>query len=111
MEGATGWVVGAGAAWSPEPCEGVSSDAVSGVPTTGLVTMGAGAVGMSTVHEAIALNAMGARVCGLSLISNQAAGISPDPLDHAEVIAVGKQAAARLTQLVLTFCGRLAAES
>lgn len=75
-----------------------------------LRTLGADAVGMSTVHEAIALNAMGAEVAGLSLITNLAAGISPVPLAHDEVVAAGKQAAATLTRLVTDFCKRLGAE-
>lgn len=69
--------------------------------------LGADAVGMSTVHEAIALNAMGAEVAGLSLITNLAAGISPVKLSHAEVVAAGVQAAATLTALVTEFCRRL----
>lgn len=72
-----------------------------------LKSLGADAVGMSTVHEAIALNAMGARVCGLSLISNLAAGISEQPLSHDEVMAEGAKAAAALTSLVSEFCRRL----
>jgi purine-nucleoside phosphorylase len=73
-----------------------------------LRTLGADAVGMSTVHEAMALNAMGAEVAGLSLITNLAAGISPTPLAHDEVVAAGKQAATQLTSLVTDFCRRLA---
>jgi len=72
-----------------------------------LKTLGADAVGMSTVHEAIALGAMGARVAGLSLISNLAAGIADAPLSHAEVIEAGRKAAATLTALVAAFCQRL----
>ncbi|MBP8298732.1 MAG: purine-nucleoside phosphorylase [Planctomycetes bacterium] len=72
-----------------------------------LKTLGADAVGMSTVHEAIALNAMGAEVAGLSLITNLAAGISDTPLSHDEVVAAGKQAATTLTALVTDFCRRL----
>ncbi|HEB52725.1 MAG TPA: purine-nucleoside phosphorylase [bacterium] len=72
-----------------------------------LRALGADAVGMSTVHEAIALNAMGAEVCGLSLISNLAAGISAQPLSHDEVIATGAAAAATMTQVVAEFCRRL----
>lgn len=74
-----------------------------------LKALGADAVGMSTVHEAIALNAMGARLCGLSLISNLAAGISEQPLSHQEVMDEGKKAAAALTALVSEFCRRLSA--
>jgi purine-nucleoside phosphorylase len=72
-----------------------------------LRTLGADAVGMSTVHEAIALNAMGAEVAGLSLVTNLAAGISPQPLAHDEVVAAGVQAGAVLTALVQDFCRRL----
>lgn len=74
-----------------------------------LKTLGADAVGMSTVHEAIALNAMGAEVVGLSLVTNLAAGISPVPLAHDEVVAAGKQASAALTALVTEFCRKLGA--
>lgn len=72
-----------------------------------LKALGADAVGMSTVHEAIALHAMGARVAGMSLISNLAAGISEQPLSHQEVMEEGRKAAAILTALVAEFCRRL----
>jgi purine-nucleoside phosphorylase len=71
--------------------------------------LGASAVGMSTVPEAIALNAMGARVAGISLISNLAAGIAPHPLSHDEVVRAGRQAEGRLRALVTAFCRSLAA--
>jgi purine-nucleoside phosphorylase len=74
-----------------------------------LKRLGADAVGMSTVHEAIALHAMGAEVAGLSLVTNLAAGISTTPLAHDEVVAAGNQAAAALTTLVSEFCRRLGA--
>lgn len=47
--------------------------------------LGADAVGMSTACEAIAANHMGMRICGVSCISNMAAGISKKPLSHKEV--------------------------
>ena len=48
-------------------------------------TFGADAVGMSTACEAIAANHMGMKICGISCISNLAAGISKTPLTHKEV--------------------------
>lgn len=74
-----------------------------------LQSLGADAVGMSTVHEAMALNAMGAGVVGLSLVTNLAAGIADQVLSHDEVVAAGAQAATTLTDLVTEFCRRLAA--
>ncbi|HEY2408407.1 MAG TPA: purine-nucleoside phosphorylase [Polyangiaceae bacterium] len=50
-----------------------------------LRTLGADAVGMSTVPEVIALRQIGLKVAAVSCITNLAAGISPRPLDHAEV--------------------------
>jgi purine-nucleoside phosphorylase len=69
-----------------------------------LQTLGADAVGMSTVHEAMALNAMGAKICGMSLISNLAAGMSEQALSHDEVIEAGRQAASKMTGIVDNFC-------
>ena len=74
-----------------------------------LKAFGADAVGMSTVHEAIALNAMGASVAGLSLVTNLAAGISLSALSHDEVVAAGASAASTLRGLVAEFCRRLRA--
>lgn len=49
-------------------------------------------VGMSTALEAIAARQAGMEVLGFSLITNLAAGISPEPLSHAEVLAAGREA-------------------
>ncbi|PFG66243.1 purine-nucleoside phosphorylase [Propionibacteriaceae bacterium ES.041] len=62
--------------------------------------LGGDLVGMSTTLETIAARAAGLEVLGISLATNLAAGISPEPLDHAEVIAAGKQAAPRLAKLL-----------
>lgn len=72
-----------------------------------LRTLGADLVGMSTVNEAIAARYLGAEVLGISVVSNLAAGISDTPLDHSEVSAAGKQAAARLEKLLRGLLPRL----
>ena len=61
---------------------------------------GADAVGMSTVPEVITANALGLRVLGISLISNLAAGLSPVPLTHDEVVEAGREASARFSGLI-----------
>ncbi len=65
-----------------------------------LRALGADVVGMSTVHEAIALRHRGVRVGALSLVSNLAAGLADRPLDHAEVEAAGVAARDKLTALL-----------
>ena len=63
-------------------------------------TMGGDLVGMSTVPEAIAAHALGAEVLGISLVTNAAAGVTGEKLNHEEVIAAGKAAADRMGALL-----------
>lgn len=62
--------------------------------------LGADAVGMSTACEAVAANHMGMKICGISCISNMAAGISKRPLNHKEVQAAADKAAPLFKMLV-----------
>ena len=63
-------------------------------------SLGADAVGMSTACEAMAANHMGMRVCGISCISNLAAGISENPLTHAEIQETADRVAPLFQQLI-----------
>lgn len=65
-----------------------------------VATLGADAVGMSTACEAAAAKHMGLKVCGISCITNQAAGISPTPLSHEEVFETANRVAPLFRQLV-----------
>ena len=65
-----------------------------------LRTAGADLVGMSTVMEAIAARHLGAEVLGISLVTNPAAGLSLEPLDHREVLAAAQAPAARVGSLL-----------
>jgi purine-nucleoside phosphorylase len=65
-----------------------------------LRTLGADAVGMSTVLEVIALRQLGVRVAAISCITNLAAGISEMPLQHADVQAVSARTAAPFVALL-----------
>src|ERR1700737_3795622 len=62
--------------------------------------VGADAVGMSTVPEVVAAAQMGLPACGISCLTNRAAGISTHPLSHAEVIQVAKQVEGRFLALL-----------
>jgi purine-nucleoside phosphorylase len=67
---------------------------------TMLRVLGADLVGMSTVHETIAARAEKLGVLGISLVTNLAAGITGEPLDHEEVLEVGRLSATRMGHLL-----------
>jgi purine-nucleoside phosphorylase len=62
--------------------------------------MGGHIVGMSTALEAIAAREAGMEILGMSLITNLAAGIQTTPLSHEEVIQAGRDAEARISELL-----------
>jgi len=64
-------------------------------------------VGMSTALEAIAARQAGMEILGFSLITNLAAGISPSPLSHAEVLEAGRDAEAAISALLAKVVGEL----
>ena len=68
---------------------------------------GADVVGMSTVPEAVFARACGISVAGLSLVSNLAAGISRQSLNHAEVVAAGEAAKPNMRALIDDFVSRI----
>lgn len=69
--------------------------------------IGGDLVGMSTVLEAIAAREAGMEVLGLSLVTNLAAGISGEPLNHAEVLEAGKLSATRMGKLLADILPRI----
>jgi purine-nucleoside phosphorylase len=70
-------------------------------------TLGADAVGMSTVHETILARHAGLRVAAVSAISNLAEGMSEVPLSHEQTLADAQRAAGDLARLLEAFVGRL----
>jgi len=74
-----------------------------------LRSIGADLVGMSTVPEAIALNHMGASVLGISCVTNMAAGVTGNPLNHQEVIETGNRVRDEFIQLLTALIPKLAA--
>lgn len=69
--------------------------------------LGADAVGMSTVMEAIAARWVGLRVCGVSLVTNPGAGISDHPLSHEEVLEAAGKAGPQLARVLQRFVREL----
>ncbi len=69
--------------------------------------IGGDLVGMSTALEAIAAREAGADVLGLSLVTNLAAGMTGQALDHKEVLDAGRDAAVRMGRLISQVLGRL----
>ncbi|WP_145000886.1 purine-nucleoside phosphorylase [Kocuria rhizophila] len=69
--------------------------------------LGADLVGMSTALEAIAARHAGLEILGMSLVTNAAAGISPEALSHEEVLEAGRAAGPRISRLLADIAGRL----
>lgn len=72
-----------------------------------LRAIGADAVGMSTVPEAIVARHMGIDVLGISCITNPAAGVLPEPLNHDEVMEVARRVSGQFIALLEAIVGRL----
>ncbi len=65
-----------------------------------LARLGADVVGMSTVLEVVAARARGVRCLGISTVTNPAAGISHEALDHADVLEVGSRVGDSLATII-----------
>jgi purine-nucleoside phosphorylase len=76
-----------------------------------LRTLGADAVGMSTVLEAIAARWAGLELVGVSLVTNAGAGVTGEPLTHEEVLAAGRAAGPQFVRLVKRFIRLLGEEA
>jgi purine-nucleoside phosphorylase len=71
-----------------------------------LRSLGADAIGMSTVLETIQARALGLEVAGFSCLTNWAAGLSREPLSHEEVLAIGKSSATDFAKLLKAAFGK-----
>jgi purine-nucleoside phosphorylase len=69
--------------------------------------IGGDLVGMSTTLEAIAAREAGAEVLGISLVTNLAAGMTGEPLNHEEVLEAGRDSATRMGSLLAQVLNRL----
>jgi purine-nucleoside phosphorylase len=72
-----------------------------------VAAIGGSLVGMSTALEAIAVREAGAEVLGISLVTNAAAGITGEALNHAEVLEAGRASATRMGELLGAVVGKL----
>jgi purine-nucleoside phosphorylase len=73
-------------------------------------TLGADLVGMSTVHEVIVARHMGIEVLGLSLVTNMAAGVLNEVINHGDVIETGRRTAQQFTTLLTSLIPQIAIE-
>jgi len=73
--------------------------------------LGADLVGMSTVHEVIVARHMGIEVLGLSVVTNMAAGVLDEPINHEEVMDTGKRIAAQFTNLLTALIPQIAGQN
>jgi purine-nucleoside phosphorylase len=74
-------------------------------------TLGADLVGMSTVHEVIVARHMGIELLGLSVVTNMAAGVLDEPINHEEVMETGKRIAAQFTGLLTALIPQIAGQN
>ena len=70
-------------------------------------TLGADLVGMSTVHEVIIARHMGLEVLGLSVVTNMAAGVLDEPINHEEVMEIGSRIEGQFTSLLTALIPQL----
>ncbi len=71
-------------------------------------TLGADLVGMSTVHEVIIARHMGLDILGLSVVTNMAAGVLDEPINHEEVMEIGRRIEGQFTNLLTALVPQLA---
>ena len=88
-------------ACSPGPCYETPAEVQA------YKAQGADVVGMSTVPEAVFAKSCGMKIAGISLVSNLAAGISRQPLNHAEVMAAGAAAKPMMAKFIEDFIARI----